>query len=78
MSDIRERVYISASDDGNLDINIPEGSTERPLEPIELLLLGVFLRASKDGDWAGDLLNWTVDNYKEYFTGDDGQGAAAE
>jgi hypothetical protein len=77
MSDIRERVFISATEDGNLDINIPEGSTERPLQPIELLLLGVFLRASEDTDWATDLMDWTVSHYKTYFEQDEGQTEAA-
>lgn len=71
MSDIRDRVFLSATEDGNLDINIPESSAGEPLQPVELLLLGVFLRASKDEDWAVELFNWTVENYKDYFNAEE-------
>lgn len=75
MSEVEQRVYLSATPDGNLDMSIPEGGTERPLEPVELLLLGVFIRASNDEEWAKEMFNWVVDNYEEYFKQGDSEAA---
>lgn len=75
MSEVEQRVYLSATSDGNLDMSIPEGGTERPLEPVELLLLGVFIRASNDEEWAKEMFNWVIDNYEEYFKQGDSEAA---
>jgi len=75
MSEVEQRVYLSATSDGNLDMSIPEGGTDRPLEPVELLLLGVFIRASNDEEWAKEMFNWVVDNYEEYFKQGDSEAA---
>jgi len=77
MSNLNERVYISATEEGHLDISVPEGGVDRPLNPVELLLLGVFMRSSNDEEWTQDLMEYVVNNYSSYFKSADGSAEEA-
>lgn len=73
MSTESPNVTLEVTDDGNLDLSVPTEDDTRTLSPVELLLVGFFLRASNDVKFVEDLIEWTSDHYEEYFLGKDEQ-----
>ena len=73
MSTESANVTLEVTDEGNLDLSVPTEDDTRVLSPVELLLVGFFLRASNDVRFVEDLIEWTSENYESYFLSKDEQ-----
>ena len=77
MSDETSNVTLEVTAEGSLDLSVPTEDDNRALTPVELLVVGFFLRSSNDPPFVEELLQWTADNYESYFSSK-GEDEAAE
>jgi len=76
MSDETSNVTLEVTAEGSLDLSVPTEGDNRALTPVELLVVGFFLRSSNDPQFVEELLQWTAENYESYLS--KGEEEAAE